>query len=183
MVDKVLNIPRLPQFDIQRLVDRKPGPGSSPAEIAQHVAETTEYLRRLNVCLVEWFDEWALTTNEIIENPPSEEEVGVYTEFCNGLLTASNATYYTVPVGKIAVIKDVWLANKDSATRSVTVYRVPNGSAAGDANAIMNGVTVEELSAYQQTGDLVLAAGGTLQAFSDVANKVTMTVTGILYDA
>lgn len=66
MTDQVVDIPRLPQFDLTRLIDRRPGPNATPQELAQYNADTTEYLRRLNVCLVEWFEEWGRTTNSII---------------------------------------------------------------------------------------------------------------------
>lgn len=67
MVDKVLEIPRLPQFDVARLIEKRPGPNASTTELASYAADTTEYLRRLNVCLVEWFEQWAASTNTIIE--------------------------------------------------------------------------------------------------------------------
>lgn len=65
-IEKILEIDRLPQFDIGRLIERKPRAGATPQELAEYAQETTEYLRRLNVCLVEWWEEMARILNQTI---------------------------------------------------------------------------------------------------------------------
>jgi hypothetical protein len=183
VTDKVLEIPRLPQFELARLIEKRPREGAQLAEVREHTADQTEYLRQLNVCLVEWWEEWAASINSTITIINNGGDLGVYKEFANGLLTGSNAVLYTVPADKTAVIKDIWLTNKDSTDRDATIYRVPSGGVAGDSNAIINGVPVTGPSGYQMTGSLVLHEGGTIEGFASTTNLITYTITGLLYDA
>lgn len=91
-------------------------------------------------------------------------------------LTASAATYYTVPANTTSILKALRFVNTDTAARTVTVYLVPSGGTAGATNILISAQAIapgECWDCYQANWQ-VLATGGTLQALADVAAKVTI---------
>ena len=69
--------------------------------------------------------------------------------FAPAQLTAAAAVYYTVPTNARCIIKKLTFTNpvSSAAARQVTVYLVPNGGAANDADTI----TSQKVVAIGQT--------------------------------
>lgn len=97
------------------------------------------------------------------------------------LLTASSATYYTVPAGTSAIVQKVTFVNNDTSPRTVTLYYVPSGGSSGTTNIVVNAATIfpnETWSPPDAVGH-VLEAGGTIRALASSASVVTMMVSGV----
>lgn len=95
-------------------------------------------------------------------------------------LTAVAATYYTTPVNTVTTVSAMTMTNTTGINRTVTVHLVPSGDSATAANMILSayvlaaGASEPVTSAIGQT----LAAGGTIQALSDLAAAVTLVASG-----
>lgn len=85
------------------------------------------------------------------------------------------------------LIKRAVFTNTDTSARSVTVYRVPSGGAAGTGNIVFSAHVVNIAGTSGDTyvapelTDMVLNPGDTLHAFADSANKVNVTISGFTY--
>lgn len=95
-------------------------------------------------------------------------------------LGSSATTLYTSSLNGIAVIKRAVFTNIDTTTRLLTVYVVPNSGSPALANAIIDAFPVSAGQAYvsPELSNLVLTGGVTLQALSDVANKINAIGSG-----
>jgi hypothetical protein len=104
--------------------------------------------------------------------------------FAPSQLTASAATIYTVPATPATSTLSrgrVRFTNTDTASRAITAYAVPSGGTAGVSNVFMNAESLAA-NAHVDVDVPLLGAGGTIQAFADVASKVTIhALDGILF--
>jgi len=96
------------------------------------------------------------------------------------LLTDSAATYYTAtaPVLK-TVIKEITLCNTHTTAVTFTLYIVPSGGSAADANAEFYTVTLQakETKIFGRTS--VMETGDFIQALASVASKVAFSASGV----
>lgn len=97
------------------------------------------------------------------------------------LLTVSAATYYTTPVNTKCVIKKLTCTNPTAGAVKVTIYLVPSGGSAGDANTIRKVRTVGPYEVFEvyEAEDHVLEAGDFIQALADVGGAVALMASGI----
>lgn len=95
-------------------------------------------------------------------------------------LTASAASYYTVPANTITTISACSLTNSTATARTVTVYLVPNGGSAGVTNIILSARTIAPGEAYNVSSAIgqSIPAGASIQAFADSATAVTIVASG-----
>jgi hypothetical protein len=97
-------------------------------------------------------------------------------------LGTSLTTIYTVPSyppSVFARVNAIWVANTDSAVRTVTL-RVGTGTLTA-ANSLIEDAAIPANTSWLLTGSewgLTIGAGYTIQALSDVADKVTITISG-----
>ena len=77
------------------------------------------------------------------------------------VLSASNSTIYTVPASTTAVVKTIWVTNTTATDTTIEMWA---GSAAGDANKLMDGVTIPASDFMQVSTYLPLETTDTLQA-------------------
>ncbi len=91
-------------------------------------------------------------------------------------LTASAATYYTVPANTKSVIKKLTFTNTDTVARTVTVYLVPSAGTAGVTNILVSARAIAAGDTYDCTEALgqTLLPAGFIQALADVGSKVTI---------
>lgn len=101
--------------------------------------------------------------------------------FQPALITASTATYYTVPGSTRTIIKKVTLTNTDSVTRTVTIYLVPSAGSASATNIIVSaqGVTAGETYEVFVMEGHCLRDGDTIQALASTASVVNIQVSGV----
>ena len=96
------------------------------------------------------------------------------------LLTDSAATYYTAtaPVLK-TVIKEMTFCNVHTSAVTITVYIVPSGGAADNANAEFYTATLQakETKIFGRTS--VMETGDFIQALASVASKVAFSASGV----
>jgi hypothetical protein len=90
-------------------------------------------------------------------------------------LGTSSTTICTAATGYAEVIKQIIIANTDTADRTVTLAI---GSAATAANRIMSALPIGANDLVVWDTAIVLAAGETLEGLSDTASKVNVTVVG-----
>lgn len=97
-------------------------------------------------------------------------------------LTAAAVTYFTVPDNSLTTISALSVTNTTATARTVTVYLVPSGGAAGAANVICSARVVAPGETYNVAGAIgqTLAAGGTIQAMSDTAAALTLVASGYI---
>jgi hypothetical protein len=97
------------------------------------------------------------------------------------LLSNANATYYSAPENTRTILKKLTFTNNDGSSHDITVYLVPFGVSASDANMLLDAEAVAANSCYEATvGEgHVLEAGDTLQAFADAGNFVNIMASGV----
>ena len=96
------------------------------------------------------------------------------------LLTASAATYYTVPAQARTIVKEMTLVNTSSTTtHTFTVYIVPSGGSAGDANTEFKTVTLQPLETRIFARTCVMEPSSTMQALADTVSVVSFSVSGV----
>lgn len=99
-------------------------------------------------------------------------------------LTASVATYYTVPDrpdNAITIVRGMILSNTDTSALTVQVYNVASGGSAAQTNAILYNVSIPANTVVQFSfgeGEWVMTAGMTIQAKASSASVVTLTLGG-----
>lgn len=104
--------------------------------------------------------------------------------FAPAQLTASAATYYTVPTLPTNItLKNlrVRFANTDTASHSVTVYAIQSGGTASAANCVANNESIAP-NTHLDLDIPMLAAAGFLQAKADTVSVVTIScLDGVLF--
>ena len=102
-----------------------------------------------------------------------------------GQLSNSSGTLYTAPSGTIAgassqkaILREIWLSNTDTSTRTVTLYVVENGGSAADNRALLKDVTIAAKTMYRIECECVLESGETVRGLADSASKVTYRLSG-----
>ena len=99
--------------------------------------------------------------------------------FLPALLTASLATYYTVPAATTTIIKQFTLRNVTTSPVLVYVYAVPSGGTADTSNEIFkNYVAPEESASLLEYFNLTLGPAATIQAYAGTASAVNITASG-----
>ena len=104
------------------------------------------------------------------------------TRLINGVaLTASLATYYTVPSTVLsATAKQLVVCNTDSVSHTFTYEVIPSGGTAGVAATMFSSVTLQphQTSIFGLTD--VMAVGTFIQASADTAAVVSLTLSGMV---
>ena len=95
-------------------------------------------------------------------------------------LTASAASYYTVPANTITTISAMTLCNSTGTARTATVHLVPSGGSASAANMILSARTIAAGESYNVSAAIgqSIPAGSIIQALADSATAVTITASG-----
>lgn len=110
--------------------------------------------------------------------------ITIGTLFAPAQLAAAVATIYTVPANPATSVLSrgrVRFTNTDTVARAITAYGVPSAGTAGATNIFMNAESLAA-NAHVDVDVPILGAGGTIQAFADVANKVTISaLDGVLF--
>lgn len=91
------------------------------------------------------------------------------------LLSGSAATVYTVPALTTAILRNIHAANTDSSARTLTVSI--GSDAAG--TRLLPALSIPAAGTYDWSGFIVLTAAEIVQAYSDSANKVALTISGV----
>ena len=91
------------------------------------------------------------------------------------VLSASNSTIYTVPASTTTVVKTIWITNTTTSDATVELWL---GAAAGDANKLMDGVTIPASDFKQVSTYIGLAATETIQAKGSVNLALSITASG-----
>lgn len=90
-------------------------------------------------------------------------------------LTNSASTVYTTPALTTAVVRDITVANTTAG--AVTFTLSVGADAAG--TRLYSAVSIPANSTFQRTGNIVLAAGETLQAYASANSSLTLTINGV----
>lgn len=78
-------------------------------------------------------------------------------------ITGATTTVYTTPASTRTMVKEIDIANTTGGALTVNVHLVPSGGAAGTANALLYGVSINANSTLQWSGVQVINAGDTIQ--------------------
>lgn len=102
------------------------------------------------------------------------------------MLTASTATYYTVPVSTTTIVKQILLTNTTSTARTATVRLLPSGvneTATPNWVDILSSVTLAANETLAFNCSMVMnysgGAGDQIKALASIAGAVNLTVFGI----
>lgn len=99
-------------------------------------------------------------------------------------LTASVATYYTVPSSPTTTLLRngrIRLSNTTAAPVTATVHAVPASGSAADANAIIKAYSIGANS-YLDVDLPIMKAGDTLQALAGAATSISLhAIDGVLW--
>jgi hypothetical protein len=94
------------------------------------------------------------------------------------ILAAAETVLVTVPAGKDYNIASVRFLNTDVSMRTITIYEYkPPGTAATNTSPVALNFTLNPGEIYEY-GPTILAATRVMSALCDVANKVTVHVSG-----
>jgi hypothetical protein len=104
-------------------------------------------------------------------------------------LTAAATVLYTCPdspVNRMTVVTALAVSNTDSSPRTVTIYNVPAGGTATVANQFFPGTLIPANTLWlagvgEETGVVIVPAGGTIQGKADTTLKVNVTISGKEY--
>ena len=105
----------------------------------------------------------------LIEKNLARQAVGVAAE-----------TVYTVPGGSTkSIIRDIHLCNNSAADTYVSLWLVPNAASPTDENVMFYQWIVPANDFVHWTGWQVLdTVGDTIQALSEIADQITVTISG-----
>lgn len=97
-------------------------------------------------------------------------------------LTATAATYFTVPDNSLCTVSAMSVTNTTATPRTVTVHLVPASGAPGVGNVVCSARVVAPGETYNVGGAIgqTLAAGGTIQALSDAATALSLVASGYI---
>ena len=98
-----------------------------------------------------------------------------YKKLAQGQAATTVAVVYTVPASTTAMVKQIHIANTSGATVTIKLWQ----SGTADANIILPAVTLDGGEFGQFDGNLLMETADTLQAESDTATAVTITVYGL----
>lgn len=105
----------------------------------------------------------------------------IHKTFCDGVgLTGVAQVLYTVPAGLKGTLEKITFCNNDTVARSVLLYLVPTGGAAGYINQIEKAKVLqpgETWSSPNAAGHL-LEAGGTIQVTPSANTVIGCRATG-----
>ena len=95
-------------------------------------------------------------------------------------LTATAATYYTVPANTLSTIAAMSVTNTTATARTVTIYLVPSGGSAGVTNCVCSARTVAPGETFNVPGAIgqTLSASGFIAALADAATALTLVASG-----
>ena len=91
--------------------------------------------------------------------------------------TGGYSPLYTVPTGKQLTLTDIEICNTGSTAETFYVSLVAPGGSAGAGNALFYAAPISPHMTVQWTGQQILAAGSTVQAYASSAN-VTIMISG-----
>jgi hypothetical protein len=102
------------------------------------------------------------------------------------MLTASTATYYTVPSSTTTIVKQILLTNTTASSKTVTVRLLPSGvneTATPNWVDIISSMTLAANETMSFNCSLVMVytggAGDQIKALASTGGAVNMTVVGI----
>lgn len=90
-------------------------------------------------------------------------------------LTTSAVTQYTVPVGTTATVRSIHAANVSGGYAALTVSLGADGA----ATRLFAGTSIPTTGVLDWSGMIVLTAGETIQAKSDVGAALVLVVSGV----
>lgn len=95
-------------------------------------------------------------------------------------LTATAATYYTVPANTLTTISACSITNTTATAQKATLHLVPAGGTAGPANCVCSGRVVAPGETYNVGGAIgqTMEPGATVQALSDAAAALALVASG-----
>jgi len=95
-------------------------------------------------------------------------------------LTASVATYYTVPTNVVTVIRALTIANSSTNARTVDIHIVSSGDSADTSNIVINDIAVasEETKSISDLVNHVLDEGDTVQVSQDAGTDLVIVASG-----
>jgi len=105
------------------------------------------------------------------------EPIDIY----NGQPGITDTTLFTAPTGMRVKVISAVVANDTDTSTYISVHRAPYGIAAGDTNIIINRKPVgsrESVALWELVGQ-VLEAGDFLSAIAEVADQLTVHISGV----
>lgn len=102
----------------------------------------------------------------------------LFKQMGQGIVPASSTTFYTVPPGVTAMIKEICICNVIDVMDDITVYCVPNGQQPNDSNTILKNVPVDTTQTHFVDCTIAIPEGSTIRAKCTTANACSILITG-----
>lgn len=103
------------------------------------------------------------------------------TQFAISAITASDVAVYTVPAGKVAMLKSYDVCNTTGGALSLYVNIVPSGDSVGTANAHVYSFSITSHDTIPWRGTLVMEAGDALSVKGS-GTGMTIIASGVVRD-
>lgn len=105
------------------------------------------------------------------------------TSLADGQLSAAQATLYTCPTGKSAIVGNFTYVNTDASARAVNAWILRSGSTARRIMPMAMTLGVGSAAMIcDEENKIYLAAGDEIQGSADAANVVDYTIMGVERD-
>lgn len=96
----------------------------------------------------------------------------------HGLITNGTDTLYTVPASTKTIVKDIWICNTTATAATITIWIDPDGTTAGDAQAILKNYSIPATDFLHISGFWIMAAAATIKATSGTTNVISVNING-----
>lgn len=92
----------------------------------------------------------------------------------------SVATEYTAPASTRVIVDKFTATNIDSSSRTLSVYLVPSGDSASDANLVLDSVSIAANTCRDCTElkNQILNAGDTIQVLASASSNINIRASG-----
>jgi hypothetical protein len=101
-------------------------------------------------------------------------------QFGQGQAQAAFGVFYTVPASCVSTVLTIDICNHDTSGHTIQLCFVPNAGSPQVGNDIFWDLTIAAKSTLTWTGPQTLKnVGSTIQALADVADKLTLTISGV----
>lgn len=98
-------------------------------------------------------------------------------------LSSSATVLYEVPTSKVLVLKQILLCNQDGSGQGVSLYSVPAGGDAEDANSFLRLAEIDPGATEPIEMNMMLEAGDQLVGVANNPDVVSIAADGVLLDA
>lgn len=96
---------------------------------------------------------------------------------------SSNVSVYTVPntANSYTILRNINICNTTANAVTISIHYLTAGSSAANNNAIMSNFALSASETISYDAGIVMAANSSIYVANNIANKCTLTISGVEY--